>query len=111
MKKILNIKIDGNKRKIRIDTDKDDSIYWNLINTRIFKLQIHYTVDKKQIFYLYIYSNVYNEDPCIEILDRNKALKFLLENWGTEFNQNDLDYFGKYFPELTDKTLNEQLKN
>ncbi|MEM3900424.1 MAG: hypothetical protein QXS99_05175, partial [Thermoplasmata archaeon] len=67
--------------------------------------------DKKHIFYLYIYSNVYNEEPRIEILDRDKALKFLLENWGIEFTPNDLDYFGKYFPELTDKTLNEQLKN
>ncbi|MEM4056752.1 MAG: hypothetical protein QW578_06930 [Thermoplasmatales archaeon] len=118
MRKVVNVELEGTKRKAVIDTDRDECIYWTTGTIPKVELHVHYITEKKEIkkeiYYLYLHSNskLFKEKARIDLLSRDEAIDFLLQIWPVKLTLNDVILFGfdKYFPDIEKKILERDQK-
>ncbi|MEM3830395.1 MAG: hypothetical protein QXP36_14465 [Conexivisphaerales archaeon] len=95
------IETEGGKKAF-IDPDSDLTLFYDDLHIPKTSLHLHKTVSGEQIFYLYYKSN--NVVLC-EILEPERALKFVLDNWSGEFTDDDILYYKQFFPFFDKKVL------
>jgi len=97
--KIQKILIEENGKKIRIDTVRDTFLgsYPNC-SGRVWYF-LHFTRKRKKIFYAWAYHADENIDK-IAIISEREAKRLLLENYGIEGSDYDMENILKIWPDF-----------
>ena len=104
MRKLVELE---NGKKVFVDPKYDFGIFYGNHHNPWVTVYLHYTVKHRKVFYIYYVSN---NVTLYEVVEPERALRFILDNWGGEFTSDDIKYYKQFFPFLTRKLVEKYYK-